>query len=135
MAQKISVTKEQFKSMKYEEKWKVLESFDMANQVMAQQLGHSTFTNMGLLNENNELKIKNQSLTKQVDDLHILLKQFDELKQENESLRKKIDELEKHICKQDEHIYKQNEHINKQDEHIKKQNEQIKKTIRRNSGN
>ena len=117
----ITITKDEFKLMKYEEKWKTLESIIVVNQSLLQQLGSTAISNMALMSENNDLKNKNLALNNQVNDLHILLKQFDELKKENEELILKINQLDETIKNQNVRTEK----LEKEIETIKLENKKL----------
>lgn len=95
----LPISRDEFKAMNFENKCKVIDAYELSNNTLFQHVAQLSLDNIALRNENIFLKNKNEELTKQIDNLHILLKQYDELKKINEELVNKINELEHHIKK------------------------------------
>ena len=64
---------------------KVLDTYDLTIVAMSQQIWQLSFAKILWRNYLTVYKSKNEKLAKQVEDMHIILKQYNELKEENES--------------------------------------------------
>ena len=82
------ITKDDFQLMKYEDKWKTLESLIVANQSLLQQLEGTAISDMALMNENIDLKNKNLALNNRVHNLFISLDRFYESQKDSDKLIK-----------------------------------------------